>query len=116
MMGNKPTSAEHGQAGENLAMNYLIKQGLTFVERNVSYRFGEIDLVMKKGKEWIFVEVKYRSKSQYGGAINALSSGQIKRLRRAAEHYIQLNNIDAICRFDLIAVDAGQIQWLPNAF
>lgn len=116
MDNNKPISAEHGQAGENLAMNYLIEQGLTFIERNVRFKFGEIDLVMKNGKEWIFVEVKFRSKRQYGGALNALNSGQIKRLRRAAEHYMQIHNIDAICRFDLIAVDAGQIQWLPNAF
>jgi len=116
MDNNKPISAEHGQTGENLAMNYLVEQGLTFIERNVRFKFGEIDLVMKNGKEWIFVEVKFRSKNQYGGALNALSSGQIKRLRRAAEHYMQIHNIDAICRFDLIAVDAGQIQWLPNAF
>ncbi len=107
---------EHGQAGENLAMNYLIQQGLSFVEANVRYKFGEIDLVMKDGKEWIFVEVKYRSKSQYGGAINALSAAQIRRLRRAAEHYIQRNKIDTVCRFDLIAIDAGQVQWLTNAF
>ncbi len=116
MDNNRPISTEHGQAGENLAMNYLIEQGLTFIERNVRFKFGEIDLVMRNGNEWIFVEVKFRSKSQYGGALNALSSAQIKRLRRSAEHYMQLNNIDAICRFDLIAVDSGQIQWLPNAF
>ncbi|WP_299798563.1 YraN family protein [uncultured Shewanella sp.] len=109
-------STEHGQTGERLALEYLTRQGLTFIEQNVRYRFGEIDLVMKDGKEWIFVEVKYRSKNQYGGALNALSSGQLKRLRRAAEHYMQINNIDASCRFDLIAIDAGQIQWLPNAF
>ena len=106
----------HGQAGENLAMNYLIEQGLSFIEANVRYKFGEIDLVMKHGKEWIFVEVKYRSKTQYGGAITALSNAQIRRLRRAAEHYIQIQKIDAVCRFDLIAIDAGHVQWIPNAF
>ncbi|MBW8184504.1 YraN family protein [Shewanella nanhaiensis] len=107
---------EHGQAGEKLAMNYLAERGLNFVEANVRYKFGEIDLIMKDGKEWIFIEVKYRSKAQYGGALNALSPAQIGRLRRAAEHYIQIHKIDAVCRFDLIAIDAGQIHWLPNAF
>ncbi|NRD75664.1 YraN family protein [Shewanella sp. VB17] len=112
----KHTAQAHGRAGESLAMNFLLAQGLSFIEANVRYKFGEIDLVMKEGKKWVFIEVKYRSKKHYGGAINALTTAQTKRLRRAAEHYIQLNKIDAICRFDLIAIDADEVQWLTNIF
>lgn len=116
-MGLKEQSAnEYGQLGEEQARKYLEQQGLTFVEQNVKYTFGEIDLVMKRDNALIFVEVKYRSKSHFGGAINALSKKQIQRLRRAAEHYMQINKMDIICRFDLIAIDAGQIHWLKNAF
>ncbi|BAJ03962.1 YraN family protein [Shewanella violacea] len=107
---------EHGQLGENLARTYLEQQGLTFVAKNVRYKFGEIDLVMQQGKTLVFVEVKYRSKSQFGGALHALSTKQIQRLRRAAEHYMQLKHLDVICRFDLIGVEPAQIYWLKNAF
>lgn len=116
-IGNKAqASHEQGQLGENQARKYLEQQGLTFVDQNVRYPFGEIDLIMQQGKEVIFVEVKYRSKSHFGGAVNALSKKQIQRLRRSAEHYMQVNKMDVICRFDLIAIDTGQIHWLKNAF
>ena len=107
---------EHGQLGESQARKYLEQQGLTFVEQNVRYKFGEIDLVMRQGKALIFVEVKYRAKSQFGGPLHALSAKQIKRLRRAAEHYMQLKHLDVICRFDLIGIEPAQIYWLKNAF
>ena len=66
-----------GQQAESLAQGYLEQQGLTFVERNVRYPFGEIDLIMRHKKYWVFVEVKYRSANQFGGAIQALSKAQI---------------------------------------
>lgn len=105
-----------GQIAEDKARQYLEQQGLSFVEQNVRYRFGEIDIVMKEGKDWVFVEVKYRSESHYGGAVNALSCAQTQRIRKAASHYIQINRIDAICRFDVIAVDPNGIQWIRDAF
>ncbi|GIU21606.1 YraN family protein [Shewanella sp. MBTL60-007] len=105
-----------GQIAEYTARQYLEQQGLSFVEQNVRYRFGEIDIVMKDGSDWVFVEVKYRSASRYGGAVNALSHAQTQRIRKAASHYIQLNRIDAICRFDVIAVDLQGIQWIRDAF
>ncbi|GIU32378.1 YraN family protein [Shewanella schlegeliana] len=105
-----------GQIAEHTARQYLEQHGLTFVEQNVRYRFGEIDIVMKDRSDWVFVEVKYRSASQYGGAVNALSHAQTQRIRKAASHYIQLKRIDAICRFDVIAVNPQGIQWIRDAF
>ncbi|MGS0695991.1 YraN family protein [Shewanella sp. 0m-4] len=111
-----PANPNQGQIAEYAARQYLQQRGLTFVEQNVRYRFGEIDIVMKDGNDWVFVEVKYRSPSQYGGAVNALSPAQARRIRKAANHYIQLNRIDAICRFDVIAADPQGIQWIRGAF
>ncbi|MCK8046264.1 YraN family protein [Shewanella sp. 1CM18E] len=107
---------DQGQIAEYNARQYLEQRGLTFVEQNVRYRFGEIDLVMKDGSDWVFVEVKYRSPSRYGGAVNALSAAQSQRIRKAASHYIQLNRIDAVCRFDVIAADPQGVQWIRDAF
>lgn len=105
-----------GQVAEYNARQYLEQRGLTFVEQNVRYRFGEIDLVMKDGCDWVFVEVKYRSESHYGGAVNALSAAQTQRIRKAASHYIQLNRIDAVCRFDVIAANPQGVDWIRDAF
>lgn len=107
---------QRGQQGELTAINYLVSNGLDLIEQNVRYPFGEIDLVMRDSNSWIFVEVKYRHSKQYGGAINAVSYRQQQRLRKAALHYMQIKRIDAICRFDVIAIDNDQIQWLKNAF
>lgn len=106
----------HGHTDEQAAIIYLTQQGLQFIAKNVSFPFGEIDIIMKDGTVWVFVEVKYRSSIQFGGAINALSQGQQQRIRRAASHYLQLNQIDAICRFDFIAMDPNNIQWIRDAF
>ena len=105
-----------GQVAELQARNYLVNQGLTFVDNNVRYPFGEIDLVMRHGDCLVFIEVKYRASDTFGGAISALSHKQIVRLRKAANHYLQVNRIKAPCRFDLIAIDKQQIRWLKDAF
>ena len=105
-----------GQQAESLAQGYLEQQGLIFVERNVRYPFGEIDLVMRHKHHWVFVEVKYRSANQFGGAIQALSKAQIGRIRMAASHYLQSHKLDVPCRFDVVAIEDTQIQWLVDAF
>ncbi len=105
-----------GQEAERRAEHYLEQQGLTLVERNVRYPFGEIDLVMRHQQYWVFVEVKYRSGTQFGGALQALSPGQVARIRQAASHYLQIHRLDAPCRFDLVAIDNGTLHWLPGAF
>ncbi len=113
------TQAPHltqGQRGEDAALRYLEQQGLKLVERNVRYPFGEIDLIMKQGQKWIFIEVKSRQSKQFGGAIQAISQGKINRLRRAANHYMQRNHLDVECRFDVVAIDANEINWLTDAF
>ncbi|WP_298775559.1 YraN family protein [uncultured Shewanella sp.] len=106
----------HGQASEQAAITYLQQQGLRLVARNVRFIFGEIDIIMKEGTVWVFVEVKYRSNLQFGGAINALSQRQQDRIKRAASHYLQLKQINAICRFDFIAIDPNNIEWIRDAF
>lgn len=105
-----------GQRAEAQAQAYLEQQGLTFVERNVRYPFGEIDLIMRQQKYWVFVEVKYRSASQYGGALQALSAAQMGRIRMAASQYLQQHRLDAPCRFDVVAIEDTQIHWLIDAF
>ncbi|MBB1269384.1 YraN family protein [Shewanella sp. SR44-3] len=105
-----------GQEAEQLARTYLEQQGLEYVAHNVRYPFGELDLVMREQKFWVFVEVKFRTNLQFGGALQAIRPKQIQRIRKAANHYLQLNKINAPCRFDVLAIDGTQINWLQGCF
>jgi putative endonuclease len=105
-----------GQEAEQLARTYLEKQGLEYVAHNVRYPFGELDLVMRDKDFWVFVEVKFRINTQFGGALQAIRPKQIQRIRKAADHYLQLNKINAPCRFDVLAIDGLQINWLQGCF
>ncbi|MBB1360778.1 MULTISPECIES: YraN family protein [unclassified Shewanella] len=105
-----------GQLAEQRARTYLEQQGLTFVDANVRYPFGEIDLIMRQQDVWVFVEVKFRSSNQFGGALNALTSKQITRIRLAAEHYLQRQKLNPPCRFDVIAMNIDEINWLQGCF
>ncbi|MBT1445334.1 YraN family protein [Shewanella sp. JM162201] len=105
-----------GQLAEDNALSYLCNQGLKLEARNVRYPFGELDLVMRDGRTWVFVEVKYRTPKGFGDAVEALSFAQQQRLRRAASHYLQRQHIDAPCRFDVVAISGTQLQWIKDAF
>ncbi|GGP68840.1 YraN family protein [Shewanella saliphila] len=105
-----------GQLAEQRARTYLEQQGLTFIAANVRYPFGEIDLIMRQQNEWVFVEVKYRASNQFGGALNALTQKQITRIRLAADHYLQRQKLNPPCRFDVIAMNNDEINWLQGCF
>jgi putative endonuclease len=60
-----PNNAFWGNFGEDLACEYLKKSKYKIVSRNYRTRLGEIDIVAKKGKQLVFVEVKYGSKDAY---------------------------------------------------
>ena len=65
-------------------MQFLQSAGLTVKQRNYSCRHGEIDLVMRDGAVLVFVEVRYRRSSRFGGAVDTITSIKQRRLRRAA--------------------------------
>ncbi|MBD1389920.1 YraN family protein [Neiella sp. HB171785] len=112
-----------GDYYEQLAIDYLTAQGLSLVTRHFRKGHWEIDLIMKEQDTLVFVEVKYRSQKDFGGAEYALSQAQISRLRRTAQYYLQTQQLkehQTACRFDLLAVDGQgseqRISWLKNAF
>lgn len=57
---------ELGRYGEDLATDYLKDQGYDVLERNIRYRFGEVDIIAKKENMLIVVEVKTRRTHTYG--------------------------------------------------
>lgn len=110
-----------GAAFETRALEFLQRQRLRFVARNVSCRGGEIDLVMReRDGSLVFVEVRARAQSQYGGAAASIGWQKKQRLVRAARYYLATCAAGAhrepACRFDVIAFEGGRLVWLRDAF
>jgi putative endonuclease len=112
------TRQAKGQAAEQLAADYLLRQGLTLIERNFRVRGGEIDLVCRDGKTTVFVEVRLRSRSDFGGAAASITAAKQARLILAARHWL-LRHGETPCRFDCILLDgleSKNVEWLRDAF
>lgn len=108
----------NGQAAEDLAANWLRKQGLTLVERNYRVRGGEIDLICKDRKTLVFVEVRLRSNAHFGGAAASIGRAKQQRIILAAQHYLS-GKPECDCRFDCILLndlDERQLEWIKGAF
>jgi putative endonuclease len=119
--GSPQTSTRRlGQQGEDLALAYLQRAGLTLVERN--YRTpgrggGEIDLIMKdRDGTLVFVEVRRRSTTAHGGAAASVGLVKQRRLVFAAQHYLLRWRVCPPCRFDVVTLNADQVDWLVAAF
>jgi putative endonuclease len=108
-----------GEEAERLAAAYLQRQGLSLVQRNYRCRFGEIDLIMRDGASLVFVEVRLRSRGDYGGAAASIGAAKQGKLLRTAQHYLSTLGRTPPCRFDALllqSADGAGIEWVRNAF
>ena len=114
------TAAPSGAAGaqaEALAAAHLAAAGLAIVERNWRRRVGEIDLVARDGDVLVFVEVRLRRRSDYGGAGASITAAKRARMVAAANAYLARLSPTPECRFDAVLMDSldpGRIEWLQN--
>lgn len=107
-----------GKIAEELAAAYLQQQGLTLLASNYHCRFGEIDLIMRDGDEIVFVEVRLRSNTSFGGAGESITSAKRQKLIRTANHYL-MQHSETPCRFDAVLLNSLSftgLQWIKNAF
>jgi len=108
-----------GILNERLAQTYLESHGLKLEKKNYKVKFGEIDLIMRDKEYLVFVEVRYRCKSNYGSSVESVTPNKQRRIIRTALHYLQkTQQLDAIdCRFDVVGIDHKQeIVWIKDAF
>ena len=109
-----------GDAAEGLALRHLQRAGLRLLERN--YRTpgrggGEIDLVMRDADgTLVFVEVRARRGTDHGGAAASIGGVKRRRIVFAARHYLSQCAVPPPCRFDVVLIDGGALQWLTAAF
>jgi putative endonuclease len=104
-----------GEIGENLALQYLQRQGLSLLQRNFRCKGGEIDLVMQDQSGLVFVEVRKRGSSAFGGAAASVTARKQARLILAAQLFLQRYRTPPACRFDVIAIDGDRLSWITNA-
>ncbi len=110
-----------GSEAERYARTFLEQNGLTFIMQNYRCRTGEIDLIMQDADELVFVEVKYRSKSQHGSAIEFFHASKKRKFESAVLHYMQEKGFNPSVvphRVDLVGIEGtGQqqnINWLKS--
>jgi putative endonuclease len=116
-----PKSA--GDRAETLALQHLQRHGLALVCRNYrvargpSARGGEIDLIVRdRDGTLVFVEVRSRAGSTHGGALASVTALKQRRLVLAAQHYLARLARMPSCRFDVVAIEGADVQWVRGAF
>jgi putative endonuclease len=111
-------AAQPGRGAEDAAAAHLEARGLKLLARNYRCRFGEIDLVMRDGDTVVFVEVRARRSSAYGGAAASITAAKREKLIAAARHYLSGRSPLPACRFDAVLIEGEppRIEWLRSAF
>lgn len=115
--------AEHndlGKLGEDLAVEFLLKNGYEILETNWTFQKAEIDIIAKKENTLAIIEVKTRSSIDFGLPQDFVKPKKIQLLVKAVNEYVISNNLDFEVRFDIIAIHKeGQnfsIEHLIDAF
>lgn len=98
------SNQETGQIGEDIAAEYLVKNGYTLLERNWRFRHWEVDLIAFKNRKLHFVEVKTRYSVRFGKPEESITREKMTHLRNAAEEYQYRHPEWKYLQFDVIAI------------
>ncbi|MDO8527048.1 MAG: YraN family protein [Deltaproteobacteria bacterium] len=104
----KPNSSKQviGKEGEDAACKYLQKEGFHIQERNFRTRFGEIDIVAKRGGEYYFIEVKTRTQGGFGESIESLPPYRVARFQKMVVAYASRHKLmEKALHLSLLGID-----------
>ena len=122
IVAEQPDRRARGAAVEAAARDHLKRAGLRELAANANFRGGELDLVMLEGDMVVFVEVRYRSHSGFGGGAVSIDRAKRRKLVHAAQLFLGAHRqyANAPCRFDVVEADgdpsAPHFTWLRDAF
>jgi len=120
-----PIKRTAGEAIESHVSAYLQKQGFQLLHRNFRCRLGEIDLIGLYQNQLLFVEVRFRRNTAYGGAAASVDFRKQQKLIKTARFFLLKypKMASYACRFDVVAVTLSneadhelKIDWIQNAF
>ena len=93
-----------GKLGEEMAVEFLQKNGYEILETNWVFQKAEVDIIAKKENTLAIIEVKTRSSLDFGLPQDFVKPKKIQLLVKAVNEYVISNNLDVEVRFDIIAV------------
>jgi putative endonuclease len=109
-----------GKQGEELAVEFLRKNGYEILETNWTFQKAEVDIIAQKDNTLAIVEVKTRSSLDFGLPQDFVKPKKIQLLVKAVNEYVISNNLDVEVRFDIIAVykegSSFEMEHLVDAF
>lgn len=126
-LGGVDPRRKRGLKGEEIACSRLQESGYIIIDCNYRTRFGELDIIARKGGVVAFIEVKARSDKSRGEPFEAVTWAKQKRIRRMAEAWLMANEGDAsyadcVFRFDVISIlmdrecKAAEYEHIVDAF
>ncbi len=103
---------ETGKEGEEIAARFLKSKGYRILERNYRTRFGEIDIIARKKKNIVFVEVKTRTSDEFGSPSEAVNRKKLAKLTSVASQFIQENRFEGFSfEFEVVSITKQGNQW-----
>jgi len=121
-LAHRRTAVALGREAEDLAMRYLVSQGLQILARNFRCRRGEIDVAALEGDTLVIAEVRTRSSEAYGGAAASIGPRKQRRIALATAHLLRRypGLARRQVRFDVLIVSAmsecPRVEWIRHAF
>ncbi|MGB5872868.1 MAG: YraN family protein [Bacteroidota bacterium] len=117
----RTAAQRRGTDGEEIARQYLEREGYAILETNFRFLRGEIDIVAEDGEFLVFCEVKSRESGEYGAPEYAITAEKRAKIRKVAEGYLLVNSIrEHPCRFDVVTIlmdgNRGVLNHMRNAF
>ncbi len=114
----KQNQRQIGTAYEDKAVLFLRQKDFQILERNVSWRQGEIDIVARDGAYLVFVEVKSRKSGSVGDVLEMVTPEKRRRMIKTARWYLYQRKLgeQTPCRFDVIGFCGGEMIHIKNAF
>jgi len=95
---------ETGKKGEEEAKEYLKRKGYKVLKKNYKNKYGEIDIIVQKSDELVFVEVRSKTESDFGTPEETVKEKKKKKLKQNALAYTTFNNYEGFYRIDLICI------------
>ena len=105
-----------GQWGERRVARHYESVGYVVVDLNWRVRGGELDLVITRGDEIVFCEVKTRSSGRFGSGFEAVDERKQRFLRRTALSWLDAHDRRGRLRFDVATVVGPRIEVVEAAF
>jgi putative endonuclease len=119
--GPRREKKELGKKGEEIALQFLKKNGYRIVERNYACKLGEVDIIAREKDTFAFIEVKTRTSTTFGPPQLAVNSTKQIQLSKVALYFLKEKRLeDAKARFDVVAILLGprgaEIELIKDAF